>query len=84
MSPGNADTLTGLVWASAGGTLTISYSSNGTDWDFSEAAVTVVANTGQKLSFSVVAPYIRATYTNGASAATVRCSLRFASAGYRG
>lgn len=83
LDPGLADTLTGLVWADQSGSLTISYSSDGSNWDFSEGNVTVVPNTGQKVSFSVVAPYVRATYTNGAGAANVRCSLRFASAGPR-
>lgn len=83
LDPGLADTLTGLVWSNQSGSLSISYSSDGTNWDFAESAIAVAAGVGQKVSFSVVAPYVRATYTNGASAATVRCSLRFASAGPR-
>lgn len=83
LDPGLADRLTGLVWADAAGSLQISQSDDGVNWDYNETVITVAPSVGQKFSLEVIAPYLQAVYTNGGSAANVRCSLRFASAGAR-
>lgn len=83
LDPGLADTLTALLWTSAvGGTLHIEQSVDGTNWDL-DTTFAATAGTGTSISVSIVAPFVRVRFTNGANAATVRCSVRFASAGPR-
>lgn len=82
VDPGLADTLTGILWADAAGTLFIEQSADGTNWDLSQSIAAVVS-TGVAISVAIVAPFIRARYVNGGGSANVRCAVRFASAGPR-
>ena len=51
--------------------LVIEQSSNGTNWDHSDA-FTIPANTGKVFSFQAAAKYYRVKYTNGETGATIR------------
>lgn len=82
VDPGLADRLTGIVWSSAAGDLHIEQSADGTNWDLN-TTIPAVINTGVAVSVEIVAPYVRARYTNGGGSATVRCAVRFTSAGPR-
>lgn len=82
VDPGLADTLTGILWADAVGNLFIEQSADGINWDLSVMTAASIG-VGVSISVPIVAPFVRARYVNGAGAANVRCSVRFASAGAR-
>lgn len=82
LDPGLADTLTGLVWADAAGALHVEQSSDGANWDF-DTVVNASIGVGVGVNIPVLAPFLRVRYANGAGAANVRCSIRFAAAGPR-
>lgn len=83
LNPDLADRLVGYVWADdVGGNLLIEQSADGINWDL-DTTIAAIADTGVVVSVDIVAPYVKATFTNGATPTTVRCSLRFSSAGPR-
>jgi hypothetical protein len=81
LQAGREDYLVGLVFSDQGGTLLIEQGIDGQNWDF-DTTVTVVGGTGKEFKQDIYAPYIRLTYTNGATPQTVfRLAARFSSTG---
>lgn len=81
--PGASDYLNGVAKTDQAGVLHCEQSTDGINWDFDETAA-LVAGTGAKFSFQVVAPYIRLRYTNGGTnQGFFRLSSRFSSSGAR-
>jgi hypothetical protein len=83
LQAGREDHLVGLVFSDQGGTLLIEQGIDGVNWDF-DTSITVTANVGKEFKQDIYAPYVRLTYTNGATPQTVfRLGARFSSAGNR-
>lgn len=62
--------ITGTVFADQAGTLNVQQSFDNENWD-AESTFSVVANTGQGFNVTLLAPYFRLLYVNGAEAQTV-------------
>lgn len=65
-----ATQITGSVYSDQPGTLTISQSGDGTNWDLT-TVYNVPANTGVGIELDALEQFIRVTYTNGGVAQTV-------------
>ena len=65
-----AGSVRGIVFSDKGGSLTIEFSSDGTNWDYKTTAISVTGGTGKSFNEAIVAPYFRLVYTNGATAQT--------------
>lgn len=75
------DSIVGTVYADQAGTIYIEQSPDGTNWDVS-TSYNISASNGNGFTESIVAPYWRVKYTNGAAAqGTFRLSARTAGAG---
>lgn len=76
-----ADNISGAVFSDQPGTIFIEQSGDGTNWDIS-SNYPVTANNGSGFSESLLLPYVRLRYVNGANAqGTFRITGRFTSAG---
>ena len=62
-----AGSVRGIVFSDESGSLTIEFSSDGTNWDYETTAISITGGTGKSFNESVVAPYYRLVYTNGAT-----------------
>jgi hypothetical protein len=75
------DSLQGTVFADQGGTLLIKQSLDGTNYD-KVTTLTIVANTPQDINVTLLCPYWRMVYTNGATPqGAFRVGARTTSAG---
>lgn len=75
------DNITGTVFANQAGTLNVEQSFDGTNWD-TNSSTAVSASTGTSFNVTVVAPWYRLRYVNGATPQTTfRLSARLAAAG---
>lgn len=63
------DTIAGTVFSDQAGTIHIQQSPDGTNWDL-DTFYAITASTGKGFSETIVAPYYRITYVNGATPQT--------------
>lgn len=76
-----ADNISGAVFADQPGTVFIEQSADGKNWDIS-SDYSVSANSGSGFNESLLLPFVRLRYVNGASAqSSFRIFGRFTSAG---
>jgi hypothetical protein len=55
----------GLVFSDVGGSLVLSHSADGVNWDVTETAISVTGGTGSAINFTLLGSYFRVVYTNG-------------------
>ena len=83
LQAGREDFIAGLVFSDQGGTLLIEQGIDNQNWDF-DTSITVVGGTGKEFKLDIYAPYVKLTYTNGATPQTAfRLGARFSSSGNR-
>jgi hypothetical protein len=83
LQAGREDFIVGLVFSDVAGSLLVEQGIDGTNWDY-DTTIAVSANTGVAFKHDVYAPYVRLTYTNGATPQTAfRLHARFSSSGSR-
>lgn len=80
---GEADYISGIVFADQSGTIFIEQSADGTHWDIS-TSYAVTASDGKGFSEQLIGPYVRLRYLNGGTnQGAFRVSARYTSAGSR-
>jgi hypothetical protein len=57
----------GIVHSDESGSLVISHSADGVNWDVAETAITVTGGTGEAIDFTLLGSYFKIVYTNGAT-----------------
>lgn len=60
----------GLVYSDQSGSLVISHSPDGVNWDVAETAIAVTGGAGKAVEFNLLGSYWKAEYTNGATPQT--------------
>lgn len=83
LQAGREDWIVGLAFSDQTGTLLIEQGIDGQNWDF-DTSIAVTGGTGKEFKVEIYAPFIKLTYTNGATPQTeFRLGARFSSAGNR-